>query len=112
MQNEGHQGQAHLSFTVPKADLDQCLLLVREVLDQWDDAKLSYDAEIAKLSVVGIGLRSHTGVGEKMFTALADADINVQMINTSEIRISAVVAIDRGEDALAALQTTFEMNRG
>jgi len=62
--------------------------------------------------VMGIGLRSHTDVGEKMFTALADASINVQMINTSEIRLSAVVALDRGEDALAALQTTFNLNRG
>jgi len=112
VQNKGHQGQAHLSFTVPKADLEPCLLLVREVLDQWDQAELSYDAEIAKLSVMGIGLRSHTDVGEKMFTALADASINVQMINTSEIRLSAVVALDRGEDALAALQTTFNLNRG
>jgi aspartate kinase len=58
---------------------------------------------------MGIGLRSHTGVGETMFRALAEADINVRMINTSEIRMSAVVAADQGEAALAALLKAFDL---
>jgi aspartate kinase len=107
VQNAGHSGQANLSFTVPRSDLEQCLLLVREVLETGEGVELAYDREIAKLSVSGIGLRSHTGVGDKMFRALAEASINVQMISTSEIRISTVVALHRGEDALQCLNKTF-----
>jgi aspartate kinase len=109
IQNVGHEGNAHLSFTVPLADLDQCLLLTREVIQQWPDASISCERRIAKLSAMGIGLRSHTGVGETMFRALAEADINVRMINTSEIRMSAVVAADQGEAALAALLKAFDL---
>ena len=61
---------------------------------------------------MGIGLRSHTGVGEKMFRALAAAGINVQMINTSEIRMSAVVAAEQGDAAHRALLTTFGLKGG
>ena len=107
VQNVSHSGRASLSFTVPRPDLEPCLLLVREVLEQWPGAELSYDQDMAKLSVVGIGLRTHTGVGEKMFRALAEAAINVQLINTSEIRICAVVAGDSGPAALACLNREF-----
>ncbi|HVW03001.1 MAG TPA: ACT domain-containing protein, partial [Planctomycetaceae bacterium] len=107
VQNISHSGHANLSFTVPKKDLEQCLLLVREVSGAWESARLSYDREIAKLTVMGIGLRSHTGVGDRMFRALAEANVNVQMISTSEIRISTVVALDRGEEAHRCLLTTF-----
>jgi aspartate kinase len=107
VQNVSHSGRASLSFTVPRPDLERCLLLLREVLEQWPGAELSFDQDMAKLSVVGIGLRTHTGVGEKMFRALADAAINVQLINTSEIRICAVVAGDSGPAALACLNREF-----
>lgn len=107
VQNVSHEGHAHLSFTVPREDLDQTLLLLREVLEQWDEADLHYDRDIAKLSVMGIGLRSHTGVGEKMFGALGEAGVNIQMINTSEILMSAVVAADQGKGAHQALLRVF-----
>ena len=97
VQNVGHDKRAQVSFTIPRNDLERCLLLVREVLDAHSGADLGFDRNIAKLSV--IGLRSHTGVGERMFRALAGEGINVQMINTSEIHISAVVS---GEDGPAA----------
>ena len=107
VQNVSHSGRASLSFTVPRPDLERCLLLVREVMEPWPGAELSFDQDMAKLSVVGIGLRTHTGVGEKMFRALADAGINVQLINTSEIRICAVVAGSNGPAALACLNREF-----
>ncbi|MCH8829244.1 MAG: aspartate kinase, partial [Planctomycetes bacterium] len=110
VQNISHSGHAHLSFTVPRTDLEACLLLLRAVLEQWDGAKLSYDREISKLSVMGIGLRSHTGVGRKMFGALAEAQVNIQMINTSEIRMSVVVAAEEGRPALDALLKTFQLD--
>jgi len=107
VQNVSHSGRASLSFTVPRPDLEQCLLLLREVIESWPGAELSFDEDMAKLSVVGIGLRTHTGVGAKMFRALADAGINVQLINTSEMRICAVVAGERGQAALACLNREF-----
>ena len=107
VQNVGRDGRARLTFTVPRSGLDQCLLLVREVLEAWPDTDLSHDREIAKLSVMGIGLRSHTGVGQQMFKALSEAGINVQMINTSEIRISAVVSAEQGEAAHQSLLKAF-----
>jgi aspartate kinase len=96
VQNVSDAGRSQVSFTVPRHDLQQCLLLVREVMSAWAGTELSYETEIAKLTVMGIGLRTHTGVGDKMFRALAAEEINVQMINTSEIRLSIVVARDRG----------------
>ncbi len=107
VQNISRQGSAEVSFTVLRDDIDRCLLLVREVVSQWEGAELSYDREIDKLTVTGIGLRSHTGVGEMLFRALADADVNVQMINTSEVRLSVVVGADRGQQAAASLHTAF-----
>jgi len=107
VQNVSHSRKASLSFTVPRPDLEQCLLLVREVIERWPGSELTFDEDMAKLSVVGIGLRTHTGVGEKMFRALAEAGINVQLINTSEIRICAVVAGDRGPAALERLNREF-----
>ena len=107
VQNIGHGHQADISFTVPRGDLERCLLLLRELVERWPGTDITYDKDIAMLSVMGIGLRSHTGVGEKMFRALANAVVNVQMVNTSEIRISAVVAPRDAAKAHYALLTTF-----
>jgi len=110
VQNAAQDGLAQLSFTVPRVDLDRSLQLVESVLQDWPGTQVSSDADIAKLSVMGIGLRSHTGVGDRMFTALADSGINVQMINTSEIRISAVVAASFGGRALQRLLDAFALD--
>lgn len=107
VQNISHGSHADLSFTVPRGDLESCLLLLRELIERWPGAELSYEKEIAMISVMGIGLRSHTGVGERMFRALATAGVNVQMVNTSEIRISVVVGPTDAAKANAALLTTF-----
>ncbi|MDB5342440.1 MAG: aspartate kinase [Schlesneria sp.] len=107
VQNISHDTHADLSFTVPRGDLESCLLLLRELIERWPGAELSYDKEIAMLSVMGIGLRSHTGVGERMFRALATAGVNVQMVNTSEIRISVVVGPNDAAKANTALLSTF-----
>ncbi|MEO1993805.1 MAG: aspartate kinase, partial [Planctomycetaceae bacterium] len=110
VQNAAQDGLAQLSFSVPQVDLDRCLALVESVLKSWPGTKVSSDADIAKLSVMGIGLRSHTGVASRMFAALADEGINVQMINTSEIRISAVVADRFGRKALMRLLQVFGLD--
>jgi aspartate kinase len=107
VQDQSHQGRAELSFTVPRMSLDTSLKVTRELLGEWPGVELESDREIAKLSLTGIGLRTHTGVGEKMFRTLADLGINVEMISTSEIRTSIVVNPARGREALVALQKTF-----
>jgi aspartate kinase len=107
VQNVGRSGHSHISFTVPRDELDRSLAATKEAIVQWPEAVLSHDREIAKLSVLGIGLRTHTGVGEKMFRALAEANVNVRMISTSEVRISTVVELGRGDEALDCLVRTF-----
>ncbi|QDT97948.1 aspartate kinase [Gimesia aquarii] len=109
VQNMGEEEQAHLSFTVPRTSLEKSLELVEPLLSEWGEAEVSHEAEIAKLSVVGIGLRSHTGVGQSMFYALAESNINIQMINTSETRISAVVDLKHGEKAYEGLLKKFKL---
>lgn len=107
VQNIGEQGTAEVSFTVPRADLERCLKTMSDLLPKLHGAYVSHDRDIATLSVLGIGLRTHTGVGEKMFKALADAGINIKLINTSEIRISAVVSRDQGKTGHERLMATF-----
>jgi aspartate kinase len=107
VQNVSLSGHSHISFTVPREALGRSLSATTQVTAQWSTADMSHDRDIAKLSVLGIGLRTHTGVGEKMFRALAEANVNVQMISTSEVRISTVVDLARGDDALTCLRETF-----
>jgi aspartate kinase len=107
VQNVSQSGHSHISFTVPREALDKSVAATGQAIAQWTGADLSHEREIAKLSVLGIGLRTHTGVGEKMFRALAEAAINVKMITTSEVRISTVVDLAGGEKALECLMATF-----
>ncbi|MES2792821.1 MAG: aspartate kinase [Planctomycetota bacterium] len=107
VQNTGHDGIASLSFTVPREQLNRCRELLTQILADWPHTQVSSDPNIAKISVSGIGLRSHTGVGDKMFRALAEADINVQMISTSEIRISVLIDLANGPKAEACLLEAF-----
>ena len=107
VQNVSRDGSAEVSFTVLRDDVDRCLLLVREMVSQWEGADLTYDREIDKLTVTGIGLRSHTGVGDMLFRALAEAEVNVRMINTSEVRLAVVVGAESGQQAAASLHAVF-----
>lgn len=107
VQNVGRNGKSNLSFTVPRGTLEAGLAATRELLTQWPEVELTHQAQIGKLSVLGIGLRTHTGVGQRLFEALANAGINVQMISTSEVCISTVVDPEQGDAALRAVQKTF-----
>ncbi|MCA9036331.1 MAG: aspartate kinase [Planctomycetaceae bacterium] len=107
VQNAARDGRATISFTVPSEDLDASLLLLREVLEHYDGSVVTSDRHIGKLSVVGIGLRSHTDVGARLFRTLGENQINVQMINTSEIKISVVLAGSEVQNALQLLRKEF-----
>ncbi len=107
VQNAAHRGVANISFTVPSEDVDRSILLLREVLERWPTTEVTCDRRIGKLSVVGIGLRSHTDVGARLFRTLAEKSVNVQMINTSEIKVSVVIAPAAVQESLAALRAEF-----
>ena len=94
---------------MPQADLERALAVTREVVSTLDPtARVAADADIARLFVLGVGMRTHTGVARRMFGALAQRGINISMINTSEVRVSVVVDRDRGEEALACLKEAFQ----
>ncbi len=107
VQNAAFAGRATISFTVPCGDLDRSILLLREVLERYDGSALTSDRRIGKLSITGIGLRSHTDVGRRVFKTLGDNEINVQMINTSEIKLSIVIEAKQCERALTLLRAEF-----
>ncbi|HEY8504060.1 MAG TPA: ACT domain-containing protein, partial [Gemmataceae bacterium] len=108
IQNSTEPGTAELSFSVPKADLARALERTREVTAAIDPgARVVADADSVVLFVYGVGMRTHTGVAERMFGALAARGINIRMINTSEVCVSVVVESAQGEPALAALRECF-----
>ncbi len=109
IQNAAQDGFANISFTVPVGDVDKTVALLTDPLKDHPEANVSCDPSIGKLSVVGIGLRSHTDVGARMFRTLADHSINVQMVNTSEIKVSVVVAGSEAQRALDALRQIFSL---
>jgi aspartate kinase len=106
VQSIGRDGLADVSFTVPRSHLERSLEVV-EGLSAELGGEVTHTPAIAILTVQGIGIRSHTGVGLRMFKALAEAGINVEMVNTSEVRVNVVVDADKGAAGLAALKQAF-----
>jgi aspartate kinase len=107
VQGAGRDGLATLSYTVPRDSVDKAVSVAREAAEHLKCGPVTSDPAIAILSVFGVGIRTHVGVGARMFKALSDAGINVEMINTSEVRVNVVVAADRGEAGLKALRAAF-----
>ncbi len=110
IQNTSVEGRADVTFTVPRSDLRNALNTAEKIKEDLGAKEVIYDNKIAKLSVVGIGMRSHCGVAEKMFSALADEKINIQMISTSEIKISCVIEEAHADRALRAVHTAFGLD--
>jgi len=107
VQNLGQEGRADISFTVPSDDLPQALETSRRVAADLAATGLSHDDGVAKVSVVGVGMAREEGVAGRMFKALAEAKINVRMITTSEIKISALVDRAQAAAAAAAVHAAF-----
>ena len=108
VQNSGRDGHAGISVTFPREHLDACRRAVAGRIAEWPDCRVVDAAEIAKLSVTGVGLRSHTGVGRTLFRALSEAGINVQMVATSETVVSTVVHPDQASAARDAVAGAFQ----
>lgn len=103
-------GRTDVSFTLPTTDGQTGMQALAAVQDQVGFSRLQYDDTIGKLSLIGAGMRSHPGVSAKFFKALSDAGINIEMISTSEIRISVVTRDSDLDDAVRALHTAFDLD--
>jgi aspartate kinase len=107
IQNVSHEGYTDLTFTVPKADFKKALKIVEETAKDIGASGVTSDESIAKVSIVGVGMRSHSGVASKMFQTLSQEGINIQMISTSEIKVSCVIDAKYTELAVRVLHDAF-----
>ena len=110
VQNVAADMSTDFTFTVRRDDYDQAKQILENIAENIDAREVSGDNKIAKLSLVGVGMRSHAGVASTMFKVLADESINIQMISTSEIKISVVLAEKYLELAARALHSAFELS--
>ena len=110
LQNTGADGLTDFTFTVKRQDFAEALATLENMAKEFSAREISGDDAIAKVSIVGVGMRSHAGVATRMFDALAAENINIQMISTSEIKISVVVAERYMELAVRALHAEFELH--
>lgn len=112
VQNVSEDGRTtDMTFTVGKADLARGVQVLEKAKDQLKYRKLLQDSNVVKVSVIGVGMRSHAGVAQRMFKALADRGINIQVISTSEIKVSVLVAEEYTELALRALHTAYGLDQ-
>ncbi|MEX2560836.1 MAG: aspartate kinase, partial [Pirellulales bacterium] len=111
VQNIGSDSRADVSFTVFRDDLPSTLKAVSEAAVELGAEGFTHDDNVSKVSVVGLGMATQTGVAQRMFRALADGGVNIQMITTSEIKISVLVAREQGFSALRTVHGVFELDR-
>ena len=112
VQNVGRAGVANLTFTVPQTETAKALVVLNGLSEGLGHApEIAVDEKIAKLSVVGVGMKTHSGVAATLFQALAAAEINIELISTSEIKISVVIAQDRAEEAARVAHASFQLDQ-
>jgi aspartate kinase len=111
VQNVSHDNTTDFTFTVSRNDLGRAEEVLNKVAKEINARKVTSDNKIAKVSVVGVGMRSHAGVASQMFQALAEVGINIQMITTSEIKISVIIEEKFLELAVRALHSSFELEK-
>ena len=112
IQNVSHEGYTDLTFTVPRADFKKALKIVEETAARVGAAGVDSNESIAKVSIVGVGMRSHSGVASKMFSTLSAEGINILMISTSEIKVSCVIDDKYTELAVRVLHDAFGLAKG
>ena len=111
VQNVGHGGSTDLSFTIPRVELAKAKRLLEPMIIELGFKDITTDSSVAKISIVGAGIQNAPGYAARMFGTLADEGINIEMISTSEIRITTIIAEDRVEDAVRALHAAFELEQ-
>ncbi len=107
VQNVSADGRTDISFTLPRGDTAKAQAILEPLLDDVDGAGVLVDPDVAKVSLVGAGMKTNPGIAAKMFSALSAADVNIEMISTSTIRVSVVVAKDDVETAVQAVHAVF-----
>jgi aspartate kinase len=112
VQNTSTEGTTDISFTMPMADMAQAESIVQRVSEEIGASGVTHDNDIAKVSLVGAGMKSSPGIAAKMFRVLADQDVNIQMISTSTIRISVILPANDMERAARSLHTAFGLDSG
>ena len=112
VQNTSTAGTTDISFTLPKTDVANAQPIVERIAKQVGATGVTQDTNIAKISLVGAGMKSSPGIAAKMFRVLADNNVNIEMISTSTIRISVVVAAPMLEKAIRSLHTAFDLDSG
>jgi aspartate kinase len=111
VQNVNDRGTGELSFSVPRKDVTKAVEVTKKLSQELSaSGRVTAEPNIAKVSIEGVGMRTHTGMARRMFGALADRGINIAMINTSETRISVVVELERGKEASETLKSTFDVD--
>jgi aspartate kinase len=111
IQNVSHEGYTDLTFTVPQTDFKKALKIVQETAKNIGAGGVISDELIAKVSIVGVGMRSHSGIASKMFQTLSQEGINIQMISTSEIKVSCVIDAKYTELAVRVLHDAFGLGK-
>jgi aspartate kinase len=111
VQNVGHGGATDLSFTVPRIELGKAKKTLDPIVRELGARELTTDASVAKVSIVGAGLHNAPGYAARMFGTLADAEVNIEMISTSEVRITCMIAEEELETALRALHAAFDLEQ-
>ena len=109
VQTIGRDGKTDLDFTIPEVELES----TKRVLKAFEGSveSIEYDSDIAKVSIVGVGMKSHSGVAAKAFQALAEDNINIMMISTSEIKISMVIRLKYAELAIRTLHSVYQLDK-
>ncbi len=109
VQNVSHTRHTDISFTVPKIDLTKALATAKKIAHKIKAGEVLEDRNIARVSIIGSGMRSHTGIAAKMFQTLAENKVNIEMITTSEISISCIINQDHSDKAVKALHKRFNL---
>ncbi len=110
VQNVSREGLTDMTFTVPRGEINRSLKVIEGQKASIDYKSLSSDPNVVKISVIGVGMRSHAGVASRMFRTLAEKGINIQVISTSEIKVSVLIASEYTELALRALHTAYGLD--
>ena len=111
VQNPSRDGRTDMTFTIPRADLNQTLKILDNIKDSLGAQEILYDQNVCKVSVIGVGMRNHSGVASRAFQALRDENINILMISTSEIKITCLIEEKYTELAIRTLHNTFGLDK-
>ncbi|MEE8587752.1 MAG: aspartate kinase [Sulfurimonadaceae bacterium] len=111
IQTSGHDGSTNMDFTVPQNELNDAKSIVEQFIQKKEITDATFDESICKVSIVGVGMKSHTGVAAKAFSTMAQENINIQMISTSEIKVSMVIDEKYAELAVRSLHNAYELDK-